>query len=106
MAPKTAPWRKFSPAYYAPFGNSTGLRSAWIASSVGASVSWKASVREPPPGPKVDRLGEENVHLRQDLIRTQAEVERLREQLALRDENLLLRLQQLLAERLLPTKRR
>jgi hypothetical protein len=52
---------------------------------------------------KVDRLGEENVRLRQDL---QAEVERLREHLALRDENLLLRLQQLLAERLLPSKRR
>jgi hypothetical protein len=55
---------------------------------------------------KVDRLGEENVRLRQNLIRTQGEVERLREHLALRDENLLLRLQQLLAERLLSLKRR
>jgi predicted nucleic acid-binding Zn-ribbon protein len=55
---------------------------------------------------RVDRLSQENVALRHDLIRTQQELHGLREQLDLRDENLLLRIQQALAEKLLPRKRR
>jgi predicted nucleic acid-binding Zn-ribbon protein len=55
---------------------------------------------------RVDRLSQENVALRHDLIRTQQELHGLREQLDLRDENLLLRIQQALAEKLLPGKRR
>ena len=55
---------------------------------------------------RVDKLSQENVALRHDLIRTQHELHNLREQLDLRDENLLLRIQQTLAERLLPRKRR
>lgn len=55
---------------------------------------------------KIDRLSEENVQLRQDLIRTQAEIDKLRDQLDLRDENLLLRLQGILAQRLLPSRKR
>ena len=55
---------------------------------------------------RVDKLSQENVALRHDLIRTQHEVQGLREQLDLRDENLLLRIQQTLAERLLPRRRR
>ena len=55
---------------------------------------------------RVDKLSQENVTLRHDLIRTQHELQSLREQLDLRDENLLLRIQHALAERLLPRKRR
>jgi len=55
---------------------------------------------------RVDKLSQENVALRHDLIRTQHEAQGLREQLDLRDENLLLRIQQTLAERLLPRRRR
>lgn len=54
---------------------------------------------------RVDRLSQENVALRHDLIRTQHELHSLREQLDLRDENLRLRVQQLLATRLLPRKK-
>lgn len=55
---------------------------------------------------RVDKLSQENVALRHDLIRTQHELRSLRDQLDLRDENLLLRIQQALAEKLLPRKRR
>lgn len=55
---------------------------------------------------RVDKLSQENVTLRLDLIRTQHELQGLREHLDLRDENLILRIQQTLAERLLPRKRR
>ncbi len=55
---------------------------------------------------RVDKLSQENVALRHDLLRTQHELQGLREQLDLRDENLLLRIQQALAERLLPRRRR
>jgi len=55
---------------------------------------------------RVDKLSQENVALRHDLIRTQHELQSLREQLDLRDENLLLRIQQTLAEKLLPRTRR
>ena len=54
---------------------------------------------------RVDKLSQENVALRHDLMRTQHEVQRLREYIELRDENLLLRIQQTLAEKLLPRKR-
>lgn len=55
---------------------------------------------------RVDKLSQENVTLRLDLIRTQHELQGLREQLDLRDENLMLRIQHTLAEKLLPRKRR
>jgi len=55
---------------------------------------------------RVGKLSQENVALRHDLIRTQHELHSLREQLDLRDESHLLRIQQTLAEKLLPRTRR
>ena len=54
---------------------------------------------------RVDKLSQENVALRHDLIHAQHELRALREQLDLRDENLLLRIQQTLAAKLLPRKK-